>query len=152
MANRLPASILHVFLHNPCAADAHITENHRWAVIFIKSRGVHPAFYAPLPRRRRVSYGAKRRSMKSTALPYLHHATSAHITENHRPAVIFIKSQGVHLAFYTTTQRPWGASGGIGRRFLRNRCPYPGGMDTPWTAGLKKRRFLKNRRFSIRMR
>ena len=44
---------------------------------------------------------------------------------------VSVKSQDMRLTFYTPTQRPWGASGGIAGRFLRNRPAYIGGIGYP---------------------
>ena len=44
-----------------------------------------------------------------------------------------IKTGSMYHGFDTPTQPPGAASGGIGNRFLQNRFPYIGGMDTPYT-------------------
>ena len=44
---------------------------------------------------------------------------------------VSVKSQDMRLTFYTPTQRPWSASGGIAGRFLRNRPAYIGGIGYP---------------------
>ena len=44
---------------------------------------------------------------------------------------VSVKSQDMRLTFYPPTQRPWGASGGIAGRFLRNRPVYIGGIGYP---------------------
>ena len=47
-----------------------------------------------------------------------------------------VKSQDMRLTFYTPTQPPWAASGGIAGRFLRNRPAYTGGIGYPLYSGL----------------
>ena len=44
---------------------------------------------------------------------------------------VSVKSRDMRVTFYTSTQRPWGASGGIAGRFLRNRPAYIGGIGYP---------------------
>lgn len=44
---------------------------------------------------------------------------------------VSVKSQDMRLTFYTPTQRPWGVSGGIAGRFLRNRPAYIVGIGYP---------------------
>ena len=44
---------------------------------------------------------------------------------------VSVKSRDMRVTFYTSTQRPWGASGGIAGRFLRNRPAYIGGIRYP---------------------
>ena len=44
---------------------------------------------------------------------------------------VSVTSQDMRLTFYPPIQRPWGASGGIAGRFLRNRPAYIGGIGYP---------------------